>query len=252
MSTTYLIVGASRGIGLAYVKQLVSNESNLIIATARSEEAAAKLQALGPNVKTFLVDMQDPYSKFETSFKQLEALAPSGVDVFIHNSGISGPNFLLTPQEYDVDAYDEVLSVNIGGAAKSYKAAYPYIFKGKGTKKVVFTSSLLGQVGYPMAAQAYAVSKAGLNHLGYQIASNNANSGDELAKNSATILLHPGIVITDMTAASIDFKAKVPANFFITQEESVNGTLALVEKLTAADNGKFFNYDGEELKYSAV
>ncbi|EGV60033.1 NAD(P)-dependent dehydrogenase [Yamadazyma tenuis] len=232
MSTTYLIVGASRGIGFTYVKHLALNKSNLIIATARNENAAAKLQALGPNVKTILIDMQDPYSKFETSFKQLETLAPSG--------------------EYDVDAYDEVLSVNIGGAAKGYKAAYPFIFKGKGIKKIVFGSSLLGQVGYPIKGQAYAASKAGLNHLGHQIASTNAKSGDELVKNSATILLRPGVVNTDMTSASLDFKAKVPPSLFISQDESVTGTLSLVEKLTNADSGKLFNYKGAGFKFSAI
>ncbi|EGV60031.1 NAD(P)-dependent dehydrogenase [Yamadazyma tenuis] len=252
MSTTYLIVGASRGIGFTYVKHLALNKSNLIIATARNENAAAKLEALGPNVKTILIDMQDPYSKFETSFKQLETLAPSGVDVFIQNAGISGPSCFAPPQEYEVDAYDEILAINIGGSAKSYKAAYPYIFKGEGTKKIVFTTSLLGQLGFPMAAQAYAVSKAGINHLGYQVALTNANSEDVLAKNSVTILLHPGIVDTDMTTASADNRDKVDASLFISQDESVTGTLALVDKLTSADNGKFFDYKGEELKYSAI
>jgi NAD(P)-dependent dehydrogenase (short-subunit alcohol dehydrogenase family) len=79
----------------------------------------------------------------------------------------------------------------------------------------------------------YRVSKAALNSVA-------KNLSVELApRGITTITTHPGWVRTDMggSGAAIDVK------------ESVAGLKAVIEKLTPADNGKFFNYDGSELPW---
>ncbi|EGV63034.1 hypothetical protein PSN45_004697 [Yamadazyma tenuis] len=243
MSSTYLIIGASRGIGYTFAKQLSAEKSNLVIATARSEKSAKELESLGPNVKTLLIDMQDPYTKFETAFKVLETLAPNGVDVFIHNAGIADDTSVQPSSVYNVDAYTQILDVNVGGPAKAYKAAYPYIFKGKGTKKIAFVSSSMGQIGFSPDFNAYGASKAALNHLGVQIAKENAGSDDELVKGSVTVLLCPGLVATDMTK-------NIPGGMPV--DDSVAASLATINKVTAAESGKFYAHTGEQQPYTLV
>ncbi|EGV63572.1 hypothetical protein PSN45_004555 [Yamadazyma tenuis] len=247
MSFTYLVVGASRGIGYAYVKVLSAVPTNLVIATARDHQSAKKLESLGSNVKTILIDMQDPYAKFEAAFKVLDTLAPNGVDVFIHNAGISSSDASKSSLEFDADQYQKILDVNVGGPAKAYKAAYPYIFKGKGTKKIAFVSSTVGQVGWEVSPgggqgfNAYGASKAALNHLGVQIAKENAGSDVDLVKHSVTVLLCPGLVATDMAKG---FEGAMPP------EVSVAASLAVISKTTAADSGKFYGHSGESQPYS--
>ncbi|EGV62992.1 NAD(P)-binding protein [Yamadazyma tenuis ATCC 10573] len=248
-STTYLIVGATRGIGFAFAKSLSANKANLVIGTARSEESAKKLQALGSNVKTFLIDMQDTWAKFEDSFKALESLAPNGIDVFIHNAGIAGPPSLAPSYAYDVDTYKEILEINVGGPAKSYKAAYQYIFKGEGIKKIVLVSSSVGQMGHHIGGNAYSASKAALNHFGIQVSQENAGSEVELIKDSVTILLCPGLVDTDFTAP---IKHLLPPEAFSSPEKAVSRCLSVIEKITPTDTGKFFTGEGETQPFSTV
>ncbi|EGV65140.1 NAD(P)-dependent dehydrogenase [Yamadazyma tenuis] len=245
--TTYFITGTNRGIGLAYVEHLTSDKSNLVIATVRSEKAAGPLTALNrDNLKIIYLDMADSSAKFEAAFKQLEHLAPNGIDVFIQNAGISGPKFLVPAEQYNAESYAEVLTINVGGSAKAYNALYPYLFKGTGTKKIVFLSTIAAQIGFPAGGNAYSASKAAVNHLAVQIAKQNAGAENELVRNSATVMLHPGLVETDMAEEP---KAVWGSAGFISPSESVEKSLKVVAGLTAADTGKFLSYEGDELPF---
>lgn len=52
MTSTYVITGASRGLGLEFVKQL-SSKGNTVFALARNPEASEGLQKLVDNKKVF-------------------------------------------------------------------------------------------------------------------------------------------------------------------------------------------------------
>jgi NAD(P)-dependent dehydrogenase (short-subunit alcohol dehydrogenase family) len=248
MPTTYLITGTNRGIGFSYVKKLTENKSNLVIATVRNEKAAAPLLALNrDNLKVIFIDMSSPYKDFETAFAQLSELAPNGVDVFIQNAGYDGPNFFLPANSYDVDSYAEVLTVNVGGAAKTYKAVYPHIFKGRGLKKIILLSTIAGQTkDFKLGANAYGASKAAINHLGVQIAKENAESSDPLVKGSVTLLLHPGFVDTAM---AIEPKKVFGEDIFISADESVKRSLSVISKIDQRDTGKFLDEQGNVLEF---
>lgn len=245
-STTYLITGTNRGIGLSYVKQLTENSSNTVIATVRNEKSAKVLTDLKKsNLKIILLDVTSPYSEFEKAFKKLDEYAPNGVDVVIHNAAISGPSFLVSSTDYDVDAGTEVFAANYGGTTKLYKAIKPYVFKGEGTKKIIFTSSIVGSVSqYMVSTNAYGASKAAVDHFGVQVAAENAKSENPIVKDSVTILLHPGVVDTDM---SVEAKNVFPPEAFITADHSAKGTLKVIDGLTSSDSGKFLDYEGNSI-----
>ncbi|MBL8831636.1 MAG: SDR family oxidoreductase, partial [Rhodospirillales bacterium] len=79
----------------------------------------------------------------------------------------------------------------------------------------------------------YRVSKAALNSVA-------KNLSVELApRGITTICTHPGWVRTDMGGPS----AAIDAG------ESIAGLRKVIDGLTPADNGKFFNYDGTEFPW---
>ncbi len=69
-----------------------------------------------------------------------------------------------------------------------------------------------------------------------------ANRGIGLAlapRGITVILFHPGWISTDM------WGSEAP----VTPEDSAAGIRAVIARATPADNGRFFNYDGEELPW---
>jgi NAD(P)-dependent dehydrogenase (short-subunit alcohol dehydrogenase family) len=62
---------------------------------------------------------------------------------------------------------------------------------------------------------------------------------DLSGKGVITLLLHPGWVQTDMGGASAPIDAAT----------SVAGMRAVIDRADAADTGRFFNYDGNELPW---
>lgn len=246
--TTYFVLGASRGIGLSLVKILAKDKSNLVIASVRTQKAANVLTSLGyDNLKIIFIDLASSYGEFEKEFKKFDQLAPNGIDVFIQNGGVEGPNFFPPAHQYDVDEYGDVFAVNVAGAAKAYKAVYPYLFKGTGQKKIIITSSIAGSTGgLLIGANAYGASKAAVNHLGVQIAKENQSSDIDLVKNSTTILLHPGFVDTEM---AIEAKKHFPPEGFIPADQSASGIIQVISKLTSEDTGKFLDNEGNEVPF---
>jgi len=71
---TVLIVGASRGIGLEFVRQYIA-EGNRVIATHRTAEAGAALRALG--AKPVMLDMLDEGAVAEFG----EKMAKDAIDI---------------------------------------------------------------------------------------------------------------------------------------------------------------------------
>lgn len=249
--STYLITGANRGIGFAYVKQLLQNPSNKVIVVVRNDASTKAFAELDQsNLKFLFVDMGGKVSEFKEEFKKLDLYAPNGVDIVIHNAGISGPNFFVKSTEYDVESALPVVAINYLGTVKLYQAVYPYLFKGNGTKKLILTSSLASSMGQmPFGSNTYGASKAAVNHFGVQIATEHQNSDNPLIKNSITVLLHPGLVLTDMAAMEGDSGSSdtTPSCELITPDVSAKGTLDLVARLTSKDNGKFFDYQGNNI-----
>lgn len=245
--STYFILGGSRGIGLALVTKFAKTKTNSVIVSVRNEKAGEEINQLGfDNVKVIYLDITAPYDEFVKEFKKFDQLAPNGIDVFVNNAAVLGPGLFYKLQDYDVDCYDKVLATNVSGVAKACKAIYRYLYKGTGTKKTIIISSLAGQSKIMFTTHAYGVSKAAVNHLGLELAFENKSSEEDIIKNSVTVLLHPGTVITDMSKSAIDTLGR---EIFITTEQSASGIAKVIEGLKAEDSGKFFDYEGKEVDF---
>lgn len=218
MATTYLITGASRGLGLEFVRQL-SKRGDRVIATARTRAGEAPALA-----SRFLeLDTSDENSINAAA----SALKGEAIDVLINNAGILSED--RTIDGVDMATFQKVLTTNTVGPAVLTKALLPHLRAGK-RRVVANISSGLGSLATvpPGFGYAYCASKAALNMVTVRTAQDLANDGFTI------VTFSPGWVRTDMGGADAT----------LSPEESISALVKTIDGLTKTDNGKFLNYDG--------
>lgn len=220
-----LIIGASRGLGLEFVRQYRA-DGWLTLGTCRSPEQDALLSSVGATA--LRLDVRDA-----NSFTNLgKALDGASIDVCIYNAGVLGPrNTGAVP--CSKNDFDAVMHTNVLGALRAIPLVAPSLVKTKGT--FAFVSSKMGSIGLQNSAArvAYRASKAALNVV-------MKTASLEWAPHGVTCLsLHPGWVKTDMGGSDAD----------IDPVTSITGMRKIIDTATPESNGRFFNYDGEELAW---
>src|SRR4051794_3889678 len=89
MTTTVLITGANRGIGLEFVKQFAAEHAE-VIAGCRDPSSAEALKEIvkeARNVRLAALNVADP--KSVASLKH--DLGDTPIDILINNAGVAGP-----------------------------------------------------------------------------------------------------------------------------------------------------------------
>lgn len=224
--TTYLITGANRGIGLEFARQLARRDGVTLIGTARDPAKAGELSRLVHEVVP--LDVAD-----ERSIADLgQRLNGRPIDVLINNAGISGEAKRLA--DVTMAELVRVFTVNAFAPVLVSRALMDNLRAGK--RRVVFNiTSQLGSIANNDGGSTYSyrASKTALNQLAVCMA-------NELRPEGFTcVAVHPGWVQTDMGGK----------NATLTPEQSVTGMLRLLDGLTPAQSGKFFNYDGGALPW---
>jgi NAD(P)-dependent dehydrogenase (short-subunit alcohol dehydrogenase family) len=219
---TALIVGASRGIGQQFVQRYAA-AGWTVHATVRGELPAATDQIIYHNLEV-------------TDDASLAALATTladvALDLLVVNAGVIG-NRDMTAEKVDRALWLETLAINTVAPLAIAGAFLPNLKRTDG--KLIAISSRLGSIGFNTIGGQYIYrsSKAGLNAVWRSLAI------DTRSEKITCVVLHPGWVRTDMGGQGAD----------ITVDESVNGMSALIDRLTFADSGKFFDYRGQELPW---
>ena len=220
-----LIIGASRGLGLEFVRQYRA-DGWLTLGTCRSPEQDALLASVGATA--LRLDVND-----ENSFGNLEkALNGTSIDVCIYNAGVLGPKnegAVPCPES----EFDAVMRTNVLGAMRAIPVVAPALVKSKGT--LAFLSSRMGSIGLQASAShvTYRASKAALNMVIHTAALEWGPQGVNC------ISLHPGWVKTDMGGSEADIEPIV----------SITGMRKVIAGASASANGKFFDYTGKELSW---
>ena len=220
--STVLVIGASRGIGFELVTQYLE-AGDRVIATARSDEGLARLQALG--AEALRVDVADSTSvsglSWQLDGEKLDvALYVAGV---IHRAGATSP-----PTQH---AFDEVMHTNVLGAMQAMPQVLPWVEEAGGVFGVL--SSAMSQIGSVPASNAwlYRVSKAALNMA-------IASARFDYPK-ARLVALDPGWVQTDMGGGSATF----------TVEASAGGLRRVLASVTPEDNGRLIHHDGRRAEH---
>jgi NAD(P)-dependent dehydrogenase (short-subunit alcohol dehydrogenase family) len=218
-----LITGASRGIGEALAATLAARGHEVLAAMRHPPASPAGRRGL----RWLELDVADPQSIVAAA----ERLAGEPLDILVNNAGIFGQRGAGLGR-IDDRVWHEVLAVNVIGAYRTAEAFLPNLRMGLG-RKLVTISSRMGSIGLNTTGGEYIYrsSKAAVNAVMKSLAVDLAPEGITVA------LLHPGWVRTDMggQGAAIDVQT------------SANGLADVIEALTPAQSGGFFNYDGAPL-----
>lgn len=93
-SKNYIVTGASRGLGLEFVKQFAA-KGETVTATAHNPTKSSELSQLADNKNVFAVKMDvNDKNSIKATAEEISAIVPNGIDVLINNAGISGDNKL--------------------------------------------------------------------------------------------------------------------------------------------------------------
>lgn len=218
-----LVIGASRGIGLEFVRQYRQAGAQ-VVATARSEEALEQLRAFGATA--LKLDVADTASASGLAW-QIDGYQ---FDRVILNAGIHGTRTtgLQTPPQ---DEFDAVMRTNVLGPMRLLPQLPDYLAPGA---RLAILSSRMGSMALRNATTSwlYRASKAAVNSVLRDAAL--AFEGRAIC-----VSFHPGWVRTDMGGSGADLSV----------DESVAGMRATLASLTPADNGAFLNYDGQPLAW---
>lgn len=218
-----LIIGASRGLGLEFVRQYRAAGA-AVIATARDDAGRARIAELG--AKPLTLDVASAASVSGLAW-QIDGEA---FDVVVINAGVFGPRAgaLEAPTQ---DDFDTVMRTNVLGPMRLLPQVAEALAPGA---RLAIISSRMGSIGLRANGSSwlYRASKAAVNSV-------MKDASFALAGKATVISFHPGWVRTDMGGAGADIDAST----------SIAGMRTVLASVKPADTGGFFNYDGQRLDW---
>ncbi|KAF4587161.1 short-chain dehydrogenase [Ophiocordyceps camponoti-floridani] len=243
-SKVFIVTGASKGIGLAVAKHLLSQSYKVVIA-ARSEEPLRALRESHPSHVDYVAgDMTSPHMASELANRAVRSFG--GIDGIILSHGV------LRPRRVDDSSMDEwkhLYDVNVFSCLAMAKAGMAELRKSKGC--LVWISS--GAANKPYAAWgAYGSSKAALNAISAHVAVEEPDV--------TSVSISPGRVDTGMQSelreAGKDIMDKAQYDNFV--DAFQQGTLLkpeqpgnVIARLAASPrkdlSGKALNWNSSEL-----
>jgi NAD(P)-dependent dehydrogenase (short-subunit alcohol dehydrogenase family) len=155
---TFLITGASSGLGRALAQQALA-DGHTVIGTVRSAEDARRLEALEPGrAHAVVLDVTD-FEAIAPAIRRVEA-ETGPIDVLVNNAGYGHEGVL---EESPLSALQRQFEVNVFGAVAVIKAVLPSM-RQRRTGRILNITSMAGLVGLP-GVSYYAGSKFALEGI---------------------------------------------------------------------------------------
>ncbi|VVE74992.1 SDR family oxidoreductase [Pandoraea sputorum] len=218
---TALIIGASRGIGMEFVRQY-REDGWRVFATARNEDGLAALRELDAEALKLDVTRVESLSGLSWQLDGVE------LDVAVYNAGVNSERTTgLAP--ITKDEFDRVFHTNVLGAMQVAPLVLPFVEAVGGS--FGFLSSRMGSVELMESngSWLYRASKAAVNSVVKAVSLE--------ARRATCVAMHPGWVRTDMGGENADIDVE-------TSVAGMRRVLARAPGERATHNGGFYNYDG--------
>ena len=160
--------------------------------------------------------------------KLAEEIGDLPIDILINNAGILRSDSLET---VDYDSMLEQYRVNTIGPLRVTRSLLKNLGEGS---KVGIVTSRVGSIDDNGSGNnyGYRCSKSAANMVGMNL------HHDLSPKGIAVVLLHPGLVATDMTGGT-----------GVSAEDSARGLIARLDELSLATSGSFFHAEGYALPW---
>ncbi|HYQ99495.1 MAG TPA: SDR family NAD(P)-dependent oxidoreductase [Casimicrobiaceae bacterium] len=237
-----VVTGGAAGIGFAVAQRLASSGATIALWDRDAAALARAESSLGRGTLTQAVDVADADAVARAAQDAERALG--AIDVLVCSAGITGPN--TTTWEYPVDAWRQVIDVNLNGLFYCNRAVVPIMLK-RDYGRIVNIASVAGKEGNPNAP-AYSASKAAVIGLTKSL-------GKELAKTGVRVnCVTPAAVRTaifdQMTQQHIDFMlSKIPMGRFGGVDEIAALVCWLASEECSFSTGAVFDLSGGRATY---
>jgi 3-oxoacyl-[acyl-carrier protein] reductase len=187
-----LVTGGSRGLGLAFVKDLLAQGYRVATCSRSITEAVEELTAShGPDRFRWCQGaIGDEAQEAALMEDVLAWCGDDGLYGLVNNAGIAKEGILATFPNVDSES---IIEINLVGALRIARLALRHMLRRKGGGRVVNISSIIGSRGYTGLA-AYSVSKAGMDGLSRALAR-------EVGRRGITVnSIAPGYLETEMSS----------------------------------------------------
>ena len=238
---TAVVTGGARGIGLACAAKIVEGGGRVALWDRDMDRARQSAASLGEAIAVE-VDVTSEQSIAGALARTRKDLAAP--EILVASAGITGPN--ATVIQYPVEAWQQVLDINLTGVFLSNRALAPGMVE-RGWGRIVNIASVAGKEGNPNAS-AYSASKAGVIGLTKSL-------GKELATSGVLVnCVAPAVVKTElfsqMTEQHVQFMlSKVPMNRFGEVDEVAEMVAWLASPLCSFATGATFDLSGGRATY---
>ncbi|MFK8034934.1 MAG: SDR family oxidoreductase [Hyphomicrobiales bacterium] len=219
MERTAIVTGASSGIGLALVSELIDRGWNVAAVSRDTDKLAKATEKLGPNVRVCPADISDRKSVDAMMSKVTEEFG--GLDLLVANAGLfSNVDFV----DVEPATIESVIGVNLIGAMHCAQAAIP-LMKRQKSGDIHFIGSIAGVTSLPNEA-VYSPAKFGLRSFAHILRRQLRNDGIRVA------LISPGTVATPLWGEwdPDDVASKVDAGEILTAEDIAAASLFILDQ----------------------
>lgn len=227
-----IVVGASRGIGLGLVRELLLQQWS-VIATLRD------ITRVPDDLKQLLAEYPDRLELAELDLSHLDTAnmitskySEGSIDLLLVSAGIAGPEH----QRVEQSQPNEILDLFWVNSIAPVTIARKFLPLMKANSLIAFMSSRMGSVALndDGSMELYRASKAALNSISRGFAQNEA-----IPLNIGVLNLHPGWVQTEMGGSQAP----------VTVKESTAGLVKVIQASIGSNQHKFIDFQGHEMAW---
>jgi NADP-dependent 3-hydroxy acid dehydrogenase YdfG len=183
-----IVTGASAGIGAAVAEGLVKAGARVMLAARREDRLAAlagRLRADGGVVDYLAADVAD--QKAMQRLADATVAAFGRIDVLVNNAGVMT---LSTLAEGDVDAWDQMIDINLRGVLYGIAAVLP-VMRRQDSGHIINLSSTMAHGGRSAGAAVYVATKAAVSAISEAFR-------QEAGPNLRSTIISPGAVTSEL------------------------------------------------------